>query len=64
MATTSLVSTLLVIRTGERVDNIVANYIPAYGDLARTNIRSLERGLAITLERRQTLAATVQDGRY
>ena len=47
MATTSLVSTLLVIRTGERVDNIVANYIPAYGDLARTNIRSLERALAL-----------------
>ncbi len=47
MAGTSLVSTFLVIRTGERLDDIVENYIPAYGDLARTNIRSLERALAL-----------------
>lgn len=47
MAGTSLVSTFLVIRTGERLDDIVENYIPAYGDLARTNIRSLERELAL-----------------
>src|SRR5712672_642874 len=36
-----------VMQVGERLQELTHNYIPAYGDLARANIRSVERGLAL-----------------
>jgi class 3 adenylate cyclase len=36
-----------VMQVGTRIEELTYSYMPAYGDLARANIRSLERALAI-----------------
>jgi len=44
---TSALSIVLASRVGHLIDEVTSKYIPAYGDLARVNIRSLERSLAL-----------------
>ena len=44
---TSALSIVLTSRVGHLIDEVTSKYIPAYGDLARVNIRSLERSLAL-----------------
>ena len=46
MIATSILSTLMASRVGHLLDELTNKYIPAYADLARTNVRSLERALA------------------
>ena len=46
-AITSVLSIVMTSRVGHLLDEVTNKYIPAYGDLARVNIRSLERGLAL-----------------
>ena len=45
MAVTALLSMALVIQVGGQLDELTRSYIPAYGNLARANIRSVERAL-------------------
>lgn len=47
MLVASVLSIVLAARVSHLLDELTASYIPAYGHLARTNIRSLERGLAL-----------------
>jgi class 3 adenylate cyclase len=47
MAVTAVLTVVLVMQVGSRIEELTYNYMPAYGDLARANIRSLERALAI-----------------
>jgi adenylate cyclase len=47
MTITAILSMVWVIEVGYRLQELTNSYIPAYGDLARTNIRSLERALAL-----------------
>ena len=47
MTITAILSMVWVIEVGGRLQELTNSYIPAYGDLARTNIRSLERSLAL-----------------
>jgi class 3 adenylate cyclase len=47
MAVTAVLSVVLVMQVGARIEDLTYSYMPAYGDLARANIRSLERSLAI-----------------
>jgi adenylate cyclase len=47
MVVTAILSMAFVVHVGNRLDNIANGFIPAYGHLARTNIRSLERALAL-----------------
>jgi adenylate cyclase len=47
MAVTAVLSMMSVMQVGERLEELTHSYIPAYGDLARANIRSVERGLAL-----------------
>ena len=47
MAITSVMTVALVMQVGERIEELTYSYVPAYGDLARANIRSLERALSI-----------------
>jgi class 3 adenylate cyclase len=47
MAVTAVLSMLSVVQVGERLQELTQSFIPAYGDLARANIRSVERGLAL-----------------
>ena len=56
MIATSILSTLMANRVGHLLDELTNKYVPAYGDLARTNVRSLERALAL----RQMVIAKMQ----
>jgi adenylate cyclase len=47
MTITAILSMVWVIEVGDRLQVLANTYIPAYGNLARTNIRSLERALAL-----------------
>jgi adenylate cyclase len=47
MVITAILSMVWVIEVGDRLQELTNSYIPAYGDLARANIRSLERALAL-----------------
>jgi class 3 adenylate cyclase len=55
MVITAVLSLSLVTQVGHRLEQLTSSYIPAYGDLARANIRSLERALAL---RRMVIAKT------
>src|SRR5215469_819739 len=56
MVVTSILSMLMASRVGHLLDELTNKYVPAYGDLARTNVRSLERALAL----RQMVIAKMQ----
>ncbi len=45
MAVTAVLSMASVIQVGDQLDELTRSYIPAYGNLARANIRSVERAL-------------------
>ena len=47
MVVTSILSIFLAAKVSHLLDELTNRYIPAYGHLARANIRSLERGLAL-----------------
>jgi class 3 adenylate cyclase len=47
MTVTAILSMVRVREVGKRLHELTDSYIPAYGDLARANIRSLERALAL-----------------
>jgi class 3 adenylate cyclase len=47
MAVTAVLTVVLVMQVGARLEGLTYSYMPAYGDLARANIRSLERALSI-----------------
>jgi class 3 adenylate cyclase len=56
MIATSILSTLMANRVGHLLDELTNKYVPAYGDLARSHVRSLERALAL----RQMVIAKMQ----
>ncbi len=47
MAFTAFLSMASVIQVGRQLDELTQSYIPAYGNLARANIRSVERALEL-----------------
>lgn len=47
MAVTAILSLIWVMQVERRIEALSNSYIPAYGHLARANIRSLERALAL-----------------
>ena len=47
MAATALISLALVTQVSHRLEDLSENYVPAYGALARANIRTLERAVAL-----------------
>jgi len=47
MVITSILSMVMAGRVGHLLDELTNRYIPAYGDLARADVRSLERALAL-----------------
>jgi adenylate cyclase len=54
---TSSLSMIMASRVGHLLDELTNRYVPAYGDLARANVRSLERGLNV----RQMIIAKMQN---
>ena len=53
---TSALSMLMASRVGHLLDELTTHYIPAYGNLVRANVTSLERALAV----RQMIIAKMQ----
>ena len=47
MGITAVLSMVSVIEVSDRLEELTQSYVPAYGDLARANIRSVERALAL-----------------
>lgn len=47
MAVTAVLSMVSVMQVSARLEELTKSYIPAYGDLARANIRSVERSLEL-----------------
>jgi class 3 adenylate cyclase len=47
MGITAVLSMVSVIQVSDRLEELTQSYVPAYGDLARANIRSVERALAL-----------------
>jgi class 3 adenylate cyclase len=47
MVITSVLSMVMARRVGHLLEELTTRYIPAYGNLARMNVRSLERALAL-----------------
>jgi class 3 adenylate cyclase len=64
MAITAVLTMVLVMQVGSRIEDMTYRYIPAYGDLARANIRSLERALAIRRVVIEKLQSPADDTRY
>ena len=64
MAITAVLTMVLVMQVGGRIEDLTYRYIPAYGDLARANIRSLERALAIRRVVIEKLQSPTDDTRY
>src|SRR6202451_2907428 len=56
MLATSILSTLMANRVAHLLDELSNKYVPAYGDLARAHVRSLEGALAL----RQMIIAKMQ----
>ena len=47
MVVTAIWTVMLVMQVGSRIEEFAYSFVPAYGDLARANIRSLEQGITI-----------------
>jgi adenylate cyclase len=64
MAITAVLTMVLVMQVGTRIEELTYRYIPAYGDLARANIRSLERGLLVRRIIIEKLRSPTDNGQY
>ena len=47
MVVTAVWTVVLVMQVGTRIEEFVYSFVPAYGDLARANIRSLDQGMTL-----------------
>src|ERR1700743_1289738 len=54
---TSVLSIVMAARVGHLLEELSSRYVPAYGNLARSDIRSLERALAL----RQMIIAQMEN---
>lgn len=54
---TSSLSMIMAARVGHLLDELTNRYVPAYADLVRANVRSLERGLTV----RQMIVAKMEN---
>jgi adenylate cyclase len=64
MAITAALTVVLVMQVGARIEELTYSYVPAYGDLARANIRSLERALSIRRIIIEKLQSPADSGQY
>ena len=64
MAITAVMTVVLVMQVGARIEELTYSYVPAYGDLARANIRSLERALSIRRIIIEKLQSPDDSGQY
>ncbi|VIO65865.1 Adenylate cyclase 1 [Bradyrhizobium ivorense] len=61
---TSLLSMVMAGRVGHLLDELTNRYIPAYGHLARVNVRALERSLAMRRMMMAKMQGPAEDASY
>jgi class 3 adenylate cyclase len=64
MAITALASMALVLQVGGRLEDLTQRYVPAYGALARANIDSLQRALALRRMVIEKIQSPTDDTRF
>ncbi len=64
MAVTAALTVNLVVQVGASIEELTYSYMPAYGDLARADIRSLERALEIRRIIIEKLQSSDDNGAY
>lgn len=64
MVITAVLTVVLVMQVGARIEELTYSYMPAYGDLARANIRSLERALSVRRIIIEKLQSPADSGQY
>jgi class 3 adenylate cyclase len=64
MAVTAVLSMISVMQVSDRLQELTQKYIPVYGDLARANIRSVERGLALRQMVIEKMRSPSNEGRF
>jgi adenylate cyclase len=64
MAITAVLSMISVLQVSQRLDELTQSYIPAYGHLARVNIRSVERALALRRMIIEKILPSAGDGQF
>src|SRR3979411_3103592 len=64
MAITAILSMMSVMQVGERLEELTQSYIPAYGNLARANIRSVERALALRRRVIEKMRSPSSEGQF
>ena len=64
MAATALISLGLVTQVSHRLEDLSENYVPAYGALARANIRTLERTVALRRMIIQKMQSSPDDKKF
>jgi class 3 adenylate cyclase len=64
MTITAILTMVLVMQVGSRIEELTHSYIPAYGNLARANIRSLERALSLRRIVIEKLQSPTDDSQY
>src|SRR5258707_1496255 len=64
MACASVLSMLMATREGDRLEQLTTRYIPAYGNLARADLRSLEGAVALRRMAIDSIQAPVDEARF
>jgi len=64
MAITATLSMISVIQVSDRLEELTQSYIPAYGHLARANIRSVERALELRRMIIEKIQSPSSEGRF
>jgi class 3 adenylate cyclase len=64
MTITAILTMVLVLQVGTRIEDLTQSYIPAYGHLARANIRSLERALSLRRIIIEKIQSPTNDAQY
>ena len=64
MAITAVLTMVLAMQVGTRIEELTSSYIPAYRDLARANVRSLERALSLRRLVIEKIQSSSNDGQY
>ena len=64
MTITAILTMVLVLQVGTRLEDLTQSYIPAYGHLARANIRSLERALSFRRIVIEKIQSPTDDAQY
>src|SRR5260370_10173947 len=64
MTIAALLSMALIVKVSGRLDDLTQSYVPAYGALARANVHSLERAVALRRMIIEKIQSPSNDARF